>query len=60
MFTDRVFPHRWQTRRPVGHERWARTAHVLYETAWADAWPHLDDWFKTNLRHIINISRLRC
>ena len=24
----------------------ARKIYMLYETVWADAWPHLDDWFK--------------
>ena len=23
-----------------------RKSYMLYETAWANAWPHLDDWFK--------------
>ena len=25
----------------------ARATQWLYETAWADAWPHLDNWFQT-------------
>ena len=27
----------------------ARKIYMLYETAWADAWPHLDDWFKAGV-----------
>ena len=37
---------RLRTNRLIDHQEAARTAYVLYETAWADAWPHLDDWFK--------------
>ena len=31
----------------LNYQAVTRKAYVLYETAWADAWPHLDDWFKT-------------
>ena len=41
------FLQRRQTRRLVDYQERARTAYGLYETRWADAWPHLDDWFKT-------------
>ncbi len=47
MGKDRVLPQRRQTRQLVDFRKVARTAYVLYETAWADAWPHLDDWFTT-------------
>ncbi len=46
MGKHRAFLKRRQTRRLVEHQKGARTAYVLYETAWSDAWPHLDDWFK--------------
>ncbi len=43
------FLQRWQTRwfgeRPADR----RISYALYETAWADAWPHLDDWFKAGM-----------
>lgn len=39
-----------QIRRLVDPREGPRTAYVRYETAWADAWPHLDDWFKTEVR----------
>jgi hypothetical protein len=55
-FTNRGFPRRWQARRPVGHQAWPRTARVLYQTAWADAWPHLDDWFKTEVQRRLESS----
>jgi hypothetical protein len=47
MGKNRVFLQRRQARRLVEHQEGVRTAYVLYETAWADAWPHLDDWFTT-------------
>ena len=31
----------------LNYQAVTRKAYVLYETAWADAWPHLDDWCKT-------------
>ena len=34
------------TNRLIDHQEVPRKAHMLYETAWADAWRHLDDWFK--------------
>lgn len=46
MAKNRVFLQRRQPRWLVHHQEGPRTAYVLYETAWADAWPHLDDWFK--------------
>jgi len=46
MGKNRVFLQWWRTRRPADHQEEPHTAYVLYETAWADAWPHLDDWFK--------------
>jgi len=47
MGKHRAFLQRRQTRRLVDldPQEGARTAYVLYETKWADAWPHLDDWF---------------
>lgn len=47
MGKNRTFLQRRRARRLVDPQVGARTAHVLYETAWATAWPHLDDWFKT-------------
>ncbi|MDP3723007.1 MAG: hypothetical protein Q8R91_05880 [Candidatus Omnitrophota bacterium] len=47
MGKQRAFLQRWQTRRHIDHQEGARTAYALYETAWADAWSHLDDWFMT-------------
>ena len=46
MGKNRGFLQRRQTRRLVDHQEGARTAYVLYEPAWVDAWPHMDDWFK--------------
>jgi hypothetical protein len=43
-----LFLQRRQTKRFVDHEG-ARTAYVRHEIAWADAWPHLDTWFKTEV-----------
>ena len=40
-----AFLQRRQTRRLVDHQEGTGMAYVLYERAWADAWPHLDDWF---------------
>jgi len=54
---NRAFRRRWQTRRLVDHQEGARVAYVRHETAWADAWPHLDDWFKTEA---FFIERGRC
>lgn len=31
---------------PIVHQEAPSMAYALYETAWALAWPHLDDWFK--------------
>ena len=45
MGKHRAFLQRSQTKRLVDHQRGPRTAYVLYEPVWADAWPHLDDWF---------------
>ncbi len=52
----RAFLQRRQTRRLVDfdHQEGARTAYVLYETAWADAWPHLDDWFKFKVEALLS------
>ena len=49
-----AFLPRRQTRRLVDHQEGARTAYVLYETAWADAWPHLDDWFKFKVEALLS------
>ena len=46
MAHHRGFQKRWKTNRLIEYKALARRVHVLYETAWADAWPHLDDWFK--------------
>lgn len=46
MANYRGFQKRWQTSRLVDYKEVARRAYVLYETVWADAWPHLNDWFK--------------
>ena len=40
------FLKRRKRSRLVDYKEVTRRAYVLYETAWADAWPHLDDWFK--------------
>ena len=42
----RRFLDRWKSNRLTDHHEVARGLYVLYETAWANAWPHLDDWFK--------------
>ncbi len=47
MDRNRAFRRRWQTRRLVDHQEGARTVYVRPEPVWANAWPHLDDWFKT-------------
>ena len=31
----------------LNYQEVARKIYMLYETVWADAWPHLDDWFTT-------------
>ncbi len=49
MGKDRVFPQRRQTNQLVDFRKAAHTAYALYETAWVDAWPHLDDWFTTKV-----------
>ena len=36
----------WRTRWFVEPLAGRRVSYALYETVWADAWPHLDDWFK--------------
>ena len=51
-----LFLQRRQTKRFVDHEG-TRTAYVRPEPAWAGAWPHLDDWFKTEA---FFIERGRC
>ena len=43
------FLQRWQTRWLGEPQEGVRFAYALYETAWADAWPHLDDWFKAEV-----------
>jgi hypothetical protein len=45
-----VFLRRRQTRWRIDHQEGPRTAYMRYETAWATAWPHLDDWFKAEAR----------
>ncbi|MBI3321070.1 MAG: hypothetical protein HYZ91_02245 [Candidatus Omnitrophica bacterium] len=50
MAKKRVFLRRRQTIGLVDHQEGPRTVHVWREPAWADAWPHLDDWFKTEER----------
>lgn len=57
MGKSRAFLRRRQTRWFVDHLEAARTAYVLYETAWANAWPHLDDWF---MPEAFFIGRGRC
>lgn len=54
MAKNRSFQRRRQARRLIDHQKKAHAAYTLYETAWADAWPHLDDWFKA----CTGISRL--
>ncbi len=46
MAKNRTFLPRRKTRWIIGHQKGARRAYVLYETAWPEAWPRLDDWFK--------------
>jgi len=46
MGKHRAFQQRSQTRRLGDHQGGPRTVYVLHEPVWADAWPHLDDWFK--------------
>ncbi len=41
-----VMQGRRRPKRLIEHQEVPRIAHALYETAWASAWPHLDDWFK--------------
>jgi len=41
----RAFLPRRKTRWPVDRQEETGMAYGLYETAWADAWPHLQDWF---------------
>jgi len=57
MAEERGFPKRRQTSRLAIHERVERFVHVLYETAWADAWPYLDGWF---MPEAFFIERSRC
>lgn len=45
MATNRRFLQRRKTRRLIDHQERAGMTYVLYEPAWADAWPHLEDWF---------------
>ncbi len=45
MDRNRAFRRRWQTRRLVDHQEGVRTVYVRPEPVWADAWPHVDDWF---------------
>lgn len=47
MAKNQVFLRRWQPKRLVDHQGGARIVYVRPEPAWANAWPHLDDWFKT-------------
>ena len=46
MVVQKGVMQRLRTKRLIEHQEVARKASVLYETAWASAWPHLDDWFK--------------
>ncbi len=36
---------KWPAGRLIEHQKAPRGVYALYETAWAIAWPHLDDWF---------------
>lgn len=45
MDKHRVFLQQRKIRRLVAHAEEMRIACVRPELAWADAWPHLDDWF---------------
>jgi hypothetical protein len=47
MGKTRAFLQRRKTRRLIDHQEGAGVTYVLHERAWADAWPHLNDWFKT-------------
>lgn len=46
MGKNRTFLQRRKTRRLVEHPERTRAVCVRPEPGWADAWPHLDDWFK--------------
>ena len=46
MEQHRAFPRRRQMQRLIEHQNTAWSTRVLSGLAWANAWPHLDDWFK--------------
>lgn len=46
MGQHREFPKRRQPERPTEHQPGAGLIRVLDGPAWAEAWPHLDDWFR--------------
>ena len=41
----RAFPKRQWIKRFAEYQEQLRIAQMLHGPAWADAWPHLDDWF---------------
>lgn len=45
MAKNRMFPPR-KNKQLADHPKLMRTTYVMQEPAWADAWPHVDDWFK--------------
>ena len=53
MDTNRDSQKRRKTR-IADHPERTRITHVQHEPAWANAWPHLDDWFKI----YANMSRM--
>ena len=46
MERHREFPQRGKVTRLPDQQAGARRIFVLYDRAWAETWPHLDDWFK--------------
>ena len=55
----RAFLQRRQTKRHIDRQEGARTVYVRSEPVWADAWPHLDDWFKPAEAFFIGRGRVR-
>ena len=45
MERHRAFPKRRQTKRLADPQKGMSNVYVLFVPAWANAWPHLNDWF---------------
>jgi hypothetical protein len=52
---------RWRrAMRPIAQRIEVHRIYVQREPAWADAWPHLDNWFKLEARIMMRGLSPRC